>query len=153
VNTDSVYVLDTHILVWFLKGFAFSKITPRIFLRLVNARSRIVIPLYCLEEIRMKFPYLSKRSNDISVPPTSLLRLLRCCGNVRVLPRNEALFARELQLERMRQIRQVDLDSQDIPIAAAALVVRDTIVGPMTLVTSESKLRRWALRQQLEVCG
>jgi len=56
------------------------------------------------------------------IPPTALLRVVAKCCNVRVLERGTPVLAREFQLKRDQ--RQNRIDTQDIPIAAAVLVVR-----------------------------
>jgi hypothetical protein len=141
----AVYVLDTHIVAWFALGLL-KKLNPAAVWTLFDRKARIVIPSYVLQEIRNKFPYLNMRKNhDIPIPPTALLRLLQRCSNARILPRGEAILAKEFSLTLMLSQRQIDIAAQDIPIAAAVLVAKDYYGGPIILITSDAKLEKWAL--------
>ncbi len=61
------------------------------------------------------------------------------------LPRGVALLAREFQLHQSARKSRDAVPTQDIPIAAAVLVVRDYYKGPVVLMTSDSKLKKWSL--------
>ncbi len=149
-----VYVIDTHILAWFVQGL-FRKLSHcrAAVWTLINPRTRIVIPSYALEEVRNKFPYLNmrKNNNNIAIPPTALLRLLQLCSNAKILPRGEAILAKEFSLTMMLHHRRINIDAQDIPIAAAVLVAKDYYKGPIVLITSDTKLERWALSAGVSV--
>ena len=147
---SAAHVLDTQTLVWFAMGLL-PKLSRSVFQRLTDESVRIVVPSYVLQEIQIKFPSAVRRLNDIPIAPTALLRILHQCSNARILSRGEAMLAREFKLDRMRRERQIDIDVQDIPIAAAVLVVRDYHSGPTILVTSDQKLGKWALAIKLSV--
>ena len=141
----AIYVVDTHIVVWFAEGL-YTNLSWAATGTLLDPRTRIVIPSYVLQEIRNKFPYLNTRKNNqIAISPTALLRLLHRCSNARILPRGEAILAKEFALELMRSKRQIDVEAQDIPVAAAVLVAKEYYGGPTTLITSDEKLEKWAL--------
>lgn len=138
-----ILVLDTQIVVRFVLGLHL-KLSGKVFHDLVEARARVVIPAYSLQEIQIKFPYSNRKDGDIPIPPTTLMRLVRHCSNARILSRGAAVLVREFELDRMRRLCRINLDSQDIPIAAALLVVRDYSRDAIALVTSDAKLGAWA---------
>ncbi len=146
----AAHVVDTQTLVWFAMGLL-PKLSRSVYQRLTGGGVCIVVPSYVLEEIQIKFPSANRRPKDVPIPPTALLRVLHQCSNARLLPRGEAILAREFKLDRMRRERKIDIDVQDIPIAAAVLVVRDYHSGPTILVTSDQKLGRWASGINLSV--
>jgi len=148
--SPAAFVIDTQTLVWFVKG-RFLNLSRRAFLTLVDPRARVVIPSFVLQEIQDKFPYDGRRKGDISIPPTALLRILHRCSNVRILPRGVAVLAREFELHRLRKARKIEIDAQDVQIAAAVLVVRDYHRGSAVLVTSDGRLARWASATSITV--
>ncbi len=140
-----IYVMDTHTLVWFAKGHA-QRLGVNSLLVLIHPRARLVVPIYALEEIERRFTPRINSPNYINIPPTALLRLLHHCANVRILPRGSACLAKEFQLRHLVQMHIENIPSQDIPIAAAVLVVRDYHHGRVVLLTSDGKLKAWATR-------
>jgi hypothetical protein len=145
-----ILVLDTQTLVRFALGL-YLKLSHKAFFSLVDAKARIVIPSYSLEEILKKFPYQKRKSDDIPIPPTALLRALRSCSNARILPRGAAVLYREFELNRKLNARRIVLANQDIPIAAATLVVQNYTGEVVTLVTSDGGLSRWASVERIPV--
>ena len=139
--SEPVFVLDTHALIWFVKGYA-HRLGLNALLAMLSPRARVVVPSYAFEEISVRFGPKLQLAKDPAIPPAALLRLVKKCSNVRVLDRGAALIAREIQLRSGQH--QNGIDSQDIPIAAAVLVVRDYYRGTVVLVTSDHRLKRWA---------
>jgi len=136
-----VFVLDTHALIWFAKGQA-HRLGLNALLAMLSPRAQIVVPSYALEETSLSFGPKLQLGKDPGIPPAALLRLLQKCLNAKILDRGAALIAREIQLRSSRH--QNGIDNQDIPIAAAVLVVRDYYRGPVLLVTCDQRLKRWA---------
>jgi rRNA-processing protein FCF1 len=143
------YVIDTQALVWLIKG-SVRKLGLNSFVTLIHPRARVVVPSYVLEEINQKFarPRIDM-SSEIKVPPTALLRLLHRCVNVRILPRGAESLAKEFKLRNYVQRKLIA--AQDVPIAAAALVVRDYCPDPVVLITRDRELRRWANTVGVEI--
>jgi rRNA-processing protein FCF1 len=137
------YVVDTQTLVWFAKGLV-GNLGLNAFVALIHPRARVLVPSYVLEEIQRKFARKVNSNREIKIPPTALLRVLLHCSNARILPRGEAVLAREFKLQTNVAKRAEVVSSQDIPIAAAVLVVRDFYPGPVVLITSDRGLRKWA---------
>jgi PIN domain nuclease of toxin-antitoxin system len=147
--TSPVYVLDTHCLVWFVKGHG-RKLGLSTLLNLQNPHAKIVIPSFALEEIQGKFnPKMQSNKDAIKIPPTALLRLVIKCSNVRVLTRGPSVLAREFQLKNRQ--RQNDIPAQDVAIAAAVLVVRQSYSGPVLLLTRDFRLKAWAIRNGVTI--
>jgi hypothetical protein len=138
---NPVYVLDTCAVVWFAKGQE-SRLGKNALLAMLNPRARVIIPSYVLEEIQRGFGPSMKLGKHPAIPPTAILRLVGKCSNVKVLDRGSAVLAQEFQLETNE--RQNRIDHQDIPIAAAVLVVREYYKGPVMLVTYDPRLKAWA---------
>ncbi len=138
---NPVYVLDTHAVIWFAKGRV-DKFGKSAFVAMLSPRARLVIPSYAFEEIQRDFGPSMKLGKDPVIPPSAILRLVRKCSNVKVLDRGIAVLAREFQLKTNE--RQNRIDHQDIPIAAAVLVVREYYQGPVVLVTCDPRLKTWA---------
>ncbi len=137
-----VFVLDTHALVWYAKG-SVRKIGFAAFNSVHNNQAWIVIPLYVFTEIQRGFSHkMDTQKDQMRVPPTPLLRLICNCSNVRILPREAATVAWEFKL--MRNRASNGISEQDVPIAAATLVVRDYYKGPVRLVTNDGPLSKWA---------
>jgi len=126
-----VFVLDTHALVWFTRGQA-HRLGLNALLAMLSPRAQIVVPAYAFEEISLRFGPKLQMAKDPAIPPTALLRLVRRCSNVRILGRDAAVTAREIQLRSNQHQNRIDI--QDIPIAAAVLVVRDYYNGPVLRV-------------------
>ena len=137
-----VYVLDTHALVWYVKG-RMSQFGLNAFISMIHPRARIVIPAYALIEVQQKFtPKMDGKKNSMRIPPTPLLRLLCKCSNVRILPRGPETLAWEFRLKHTNRTNHID--DQDIAIAAAVLVVRQHCEEPVALVTNDGSLVKWA---------
>jgi hypothetical protein len=137
-----IYVIDTHALVWFVKG-RLAQFGLNAFVSMIHPRARLVIPSHAFTEVQQKFtPKLDSRKNNMRVPPTPLLRLVSKCSNVKILPRGPASLAWEFRLKRAD--RTHSLDDQDIAIAAAVLVARQYYEGPVALITYDGPLTEWA---------
>jgi predicted nucleic acid-binding protein len=138
---DPVYVIDTQALVRFTKGFS-TQIGREALSAMLSPKSRIVVPTYVLQEVAWQFGPRMSAPKNILIPPTALLRLLRQCANVRLLDRGSVVLAREFQLR--RENRFTGIPDQDVPIAAAAVVVREYYAGPVFLITCDRALKKWA---------
>lgn len=149
MSSATVYVLDTQTLVWFLKGNV-HLLGPNRGSALKHPRARIVVPLYALEEMRTKFIRPKVNKDAIRIPPTPCLRLLLKCSNVRVLSTGPAMFAEASVFHELNG-EQTEVTKQDVPIAAAALVVHRRHLGVTCLVTRDKSLRTWARRSGLQV--
>lgn len=144
--TSPLYLLDTHAVVYYLKGNVL-RLGWRTFEAISARESRIVVPSYALEEIQNKFVRDTRSARlEINIPPTPCLKVLLTRSNLRVLTRGPTVLAEEFRLRTPKPI----VDVQDIPIAAAALVVRK-LLGTLCLVTSDRKLRRWAVENGMRV--
>jgi len=106
---------------------------------LADARSHIVVPIHCFEEIRRKFFILDPKTM-IRIPPTVALRLVAHCGNMKILPRGLAVFHAENTLRQSAVGRQIPGD--DISICATALAVRATTGRPVVLISKDGRIRR-----------
>jgi rRNA-processing protein FCF1 len=147
--TSSVYVLDTHALIWFVKG-TISQFGFDAFVSLIHPRARIVIPAHVFVEAEQKFtPKMASKKTAIRLPPTPLLRLVSKASNVRILPRGPTALAYEFRLR--RNIRVTAIDHQDIPIAAAVLACREHYRGPVALITNDGELTKWAISMDVPV--
>ena len=141
-----LYVLDTHAIVWFLKR---NKCIGAQALRIMlNSQSRLVVPAYIIDEIRLKSltdnPQF--RRDRIGLPPATVLRLIMTSHNIKDFPRSPAVLVEELRLQRAVQLRRQTLDKQDIPICATALAIQKALSGSMSviLITKDAGIRRWA---------
>jgi rRNA-processing protein FCF1 len=147
-----VYVIDTNALVWFAKGLV-GKFNLNAFVALIHPRARVVVPSYVLEEIGQKFRPFGNNNNSIKIPPSALLRTLVQCSNAKLLPRGAAVQATEFRLMSRVNRRLEEIDKQDIPIAAATLVVQECCGDPVVLITSDGKLIRWASTNGVHTLG
>jgi len=136
-----LFVVDTHALVWFVKGCVL-QLRSNSFVSMIHPRARIVIPSYAFTEVQREFTPKMGR-NNMRVPPTPLLRLVSKCSNVRILPSDPALLAWEFRLKRNN--RANGIPDQDIAIAAAVMVAREHYEGPVALITKDGPLVKWAL--------
>lgn len=136
----TVYVVDTHALVWFIKGD--SQLGLAALLAMLSERAQIVVPTFVLQEISQKFGPNMRGPKDMHIPPTPVLRLLGKCANVRMLDRGAVVLAKEFQLKRDRRLNGVP--ASDTAIAAAALVVREYYDGEVCLITADGSLTKWA---------
>jgi hypothetical protein len=142
-----IFVVDTHALVWFVKGRR-SQLGVGSFLTMIHPCARIVLPSHSLREVEQKFtPKMS--SNCVRVPPTALLRLVYKCSNVRIIPEGPAFLACEFRLRREK--RANSLPAQDIPIAASVIIARQYYDGPVALITKDRALTRWARSVKIPV--
>jgi hypothetical protein len=137
-----LFVIDTHALVWFVKGRVL-QLQLHSFVSMIHPRARIVIPSHAFTEVQQKFTSkMDSKKNSIRVPPTPLLRLVGKCSNVRILPNDPTSLAWEFRLK--RDNRTNGIADQDIPIAAAVMVVRQHYDGPVALITKDGPLVKWA---------
>jgi hypothetical protein len=138
----ALLVVDTHALIWFVKGSVLP-LGLNSFVSMIHPRARIVIPLHALTEVQQKFtPKMDSKKSSVRVPPTALLRLLNKCTNVRILPRGSVSLAWEFRLKRDK--RTIGIPDQDIAIAAAVMVARQHYDGPVALITKDGPLTKWA---------
>ena len=148
-----IYVIDTNTLVWFAKGLV-GKFNLNAFVALIHPRARVVVPSYVLDEIRQKFKPFGNKNNSINIPPSALLRTLVQCSNAKLLPRGlAAVQAIEFRLRSRVDRRLEEIGIQDIPIAAAVLVLQECYGDPVVLITSDGKLNRWASMRGVRILG
>jgi hypothetical protein len=137
-----LFVIDTHALIWFIKGKG-RQLGLNAFVLMIHPRSRIVIPAYALMEVQRKFTAkMDSKKTSMRVPPTALLRLVSKCSNVRILPNCLASLAWEFRIKRDKSA--IGIPDQDIPIAAAVMVSRQQYSGPVALITNDGPLEKWA---------
>ena len=147
VTKPAVYVVDTHALVWFLRGEVHKMGLSALFCML-HPRLRLIVPSYALEEVHRKFGP-TMQAGEILVPPSALLRLLLKCSNVRILNRGAAVLAREFQLKRQQRTNRIP--DQDIPIAASVLAVQQHYEGKTVLLSGDSALKSWGVLNGITV--
>jgi rRNA-processing protein FCF1 len=139
----ALFVLDTHVLVWFVKGKTRLIGLQALFV-LSYPRARIVIPTYVFQEVQRKFgPSMDGKNGSMRLPPSALLRLVCRCSNIRVLSADPQFIACEFRLK--RDIRSNRIPDQDIPIAAALMTSRDVYDGPVALISNDGPLVKWAM--------
>ncbi len=148
--TNPVYVLDTQSLIWFAKGYA-HRLGLNALIAMLSPRARVVIPSFALEEIHQKFGPKMQPNTDPAIPPAALLRLVNKCQNVRVLARGPSVLAREIQLKTNERSNGLNRNRQDIPIAAAVLVVREYYREQVLLITCDRPLTIWAAKTGIRV--
>jgi rRNA-processing protein FCF1 len=137
-----LFVIDTHALVWFVKGRVV-QLGANSLVSMIHPRARIAIPSHVLTEIQQKFnPKMDGKKSSIRIPPTSLLRLAIKCSNVRILASDPVSLAWEFKLR--RDTRANGIPDQDIAIAAAVMVALTHYDGPIVLVTKDGPLATWA---------
>jgi len=145
MTLSQIYVLDTHTLVWFLKrDRAIGQRTLKIML---SSQSRLVVPIYLIEEIRMKSlnDNLKHRNQRIGLPPATVLRILTKSQNIKVFPRSPAVVFEEEKLYRAVMLRRQYLHKQDIPICATALAIKRALAdsAEVFLITRDAVIRQW----------
>lgn len=133
-----IYVLDTNALVFFLKDAP--ELGARARRILSDPRSRIVVPNYCFEELRLNLRNTGRQ--PMRVPPMPALRLLAMCRNVRVFPTGMGVQAEYSQLSDPFR-RNEHVDRQDLPIVASAISIRKATGLEVTIVTRDGKRKRW----------
>ena len=140
-----MYVLDTHTLVWFLKRDI--KIGRRALKIMLSSQSRLVVPIYLLEEIRLKSlnDNPKHRNQRIGLPPATVLRILTKSQNIKVFPRSPAVVFEEEKLYRAVMLRRQYLPRQDIPICATALAIKRAFTdsAEVFLITKDVDIRQW----------
>ena len=127
-----IYVLDTHTLVWYVSN------DPRLSLQaqaiMDNPLSDFVVPTMVLVEIQ--FLNAKKRfATDLSTVYTDFIEAKNCT----IHPLDEDVVS---------QI-PTGLDIHDSIITATALVYRDLLKQPATLITKDSKITQSGLIQTL----
>jgi PIN domain len=144
-----LFVVDTHALVWFVKGRGL-QLGLNSFISMIHPRARIVIPSHVFTEVQQNFTHkMASRQNSMRVPPTPLLRLTTKCSNVRILPIGPATLAWEFRLR--RHMRTNGISDQDIAIAAAVMASRQHYNGIVALITKDGSLANWALSARVPV--
>ena len=140
-----MYVLDTHTLVWFLKRDI--KIGRRALKIMLSSQSRLVVPIYLIEEIRLKSlnDNPKHRNQRIGLPPATVLRILTKSQNIKVFPRSPAVVFEEEKLYRAVMLRRQYLPRQDIPICATALAIKRAFTdsAEVFLITKDVDIRQW----------
>jgi hypothetical protein len=131
-----IYVIDTHVLVWYLEG-RLGLIGKRARAVLLQPSSCLVIPIYCFEEIRFKFPPKRTDGSTIRVPPSAALRLLAHAVNVRIFPRGPGVLA---EANRLRKSR--GLSAQDLPIYATAVAIEKATGAEVFVLSNDEQIRR-----------
>jgi len=100
-----------------------------------------------MDEIKLKSLNggAAHKNDRIGLPPVTVLRVLLSSHNIKVFPRSPAVVFEEEKLNRAIRIRQLELDKQDVPICATALAIQNVVTGdvPVTLITNDSKIRKW----------
>jgi rRNA-processing protein FCF1 len=146
----AIHILDTNAVVFWGKGGSSTQKTIK---ALSDPQARLVIPSYVFEEIHIDFRkrLVNQNNGAIRIPPSPLLRLVKHCSNVRILPRGAAVLAWEFRLWNENNKRKIGISNQDIPIAAAVNAVRDCDAWTVVLVTSDGELRRWAMQNGVDV--
>ena len=142
---SQIYVLDTHALVWFLKRDR--AIGQRALKIMLSNQSRLVVPIYLIEEIRLKSlnDNPKHRNQRIGLPPATVLRILTKSQNIKVFPRSPAVVFEEEKLYRAVMLRRQNLHKQDIPICATALAIKRALTGSaeVFLITRDAVIRQW----------
>lgn len=145
MNSTSVYVLDTHALVWFLKRDRPIGVTA---LKILLSRSaRLVVPIYVFDEIRMKSlgNTSSYKPDRIGIPPATALRVIARASNIKSFPKSPAVLFEEERLRREVRFRKVLLDAQDIPICATALAIQKALSphSQTYIMSKDTRIRNW----------
>ncbi|HEV8328254.1 MAG TPA: PIN domain-containing protein [Nitrospiraceae bacterium] len=142
---SQIYVLDTHTLVWFLKRDR--AIGQRALKIMLSSQSRLVVPIYLIEEIRLKSlnDNPKHRNQRIGLPPATVLRILTMTQNIKVFPRSPAVAFEEEKLYQAVMLRRQNLQKQDIPICATALAIKRALTGSaeVFLITTDAVIRQW----------
>jgi PIN domain nuclease of toxin-antitoxin system len=145
MTPSRIYVLDTHALVWFLKRDR--TIGQKALKIMLSSQSRLVVPIYLIEEIRLKSlnDSLKHRNQRIGLPPATVLRTLAKSQNIKVFPRSPAVAFEEEKLYREVMLRRQYLPKQDIPICATALAIKRALTDSagVFLITKDPVIRQW----------
>ena len=131
-----IYLLDTNALVFFLKDAP--ELGGRARRVLSDPRSQLVVPAYCIEELRLNLP--NTGATPMRVPPLAVLRLLARCRNVRVFAAGIGVQAEYSYLQGMRPSM---VDRQDFPIVATAISIRKGTGVEVTILTRDRKRKNW----------
>lgn len=142
---SQIYVLDTHALVWFLKRDR--KIGQRALKIMLSSQSRLVVPIYLIEEIRLKSLNDNPKHHNqrIGLPPATVLRILTNSQNIKIFPKSPAVAIEEENLYRAVMLRRYSLPKQDIPICATALAIKRALAdsAKIFLITQDAGIRKW----------
>lgn len=145
MTPSKIYVLDTHALVWFLKRDR--TIGQKALKIMLCSQSRLVVPIYLIEEIRLKSlsDNPKHRNQRIGLPPATVLRILMKSQNIKVFPRSSAVAFEEETLHRAVMLRRQCLPKQDIPICATALAIKKALTDSteVFLITKDAEIRQW----------
>ena len=117
------FVVDTHPLVWFLEGN--KRLSKKAEEALADAEASFVVPSIVLAEIT--FLYAKGR---IPIAPGAVLRHLSAVRNCAIYPLDEAV------IERL----PITLEIHDAIIVATALVFRDVLGHPTTVITRDEQI-------------
>lgn len=137
MNSGTVYVVDTHALIFLLKDSPrLGKQARRI---LTNPASHLVVPVWCFEELRQKVTKEGPASPK--VPPTPCLRLVGACRNMRILARGSGVLVEESRLQ--RPFRRPVVPQQDLQICATALAIRRATGRTVAIITRDREISKW----------
>jgi len=143
VNADPIYVLDTHVLVWFLKRN--KPLGRRALSIMLDWRSQLVVPIFVFEEIAQKSIRSDYGSDRVGIPAGTALRIVLGSGNIKVFPKSPAVVLEIMRLERAVWSKKEILSKQDIPICATALAIRKAFRGrsQVSLISRDSGIQKW----------
>jgi hypothetical protein len=136
-----IYVVDTHALVWYLEG-RLTALGKQALSVLSRPTSRLVVPIHCFEEIRLKFFPKESGAKMIRVPPSAALRVVAHTTNIRIFPRGAGVLAEENRLRKLKLI-----SDQDLPICATAIAIAKATSVDVFVLSKDGQMKRSGLVQ------
>jgi len=118
-----IYVTDTHPLVWLLTDRA--RLSPTARSAFEDAGAQIIIPTIVLTEIRFLYA-----RNRITVDLSAALALVASAGNCLIYPLDKEVVGS----------LPTTLDIHDAIIVGTALVHRDVLSQPVSLITRDAAI-------------
>lgn len=140
MNSNWIYVLDTHALVWFLKRDC--PIGAKALKIMLSLKSKLVVPIYVFDEIRMS--NATYRGDRIGLPLGATLRTVAGACNIKIFPKSPAVVLEEERIRRDVRFKKVVLPKQDIPICATAIAIQKALSETeIRILSKDVMIQRW----------
>lgn len=115
------YIIDTHVLIWFLSDS--SKLKPEQRKTFKDVNSEFYILSRVFEEIRYKFERFKKINNDkgvIKIPPIIVWRITKKCKNVKICMLDDRLI--DEWINKRPELKKIKID--DRPFVVMQLILQ-----------------------------